>query len=504
MARPKVMDATTPLWLFGDQLGGHFHSSPVNRGREVLLIESGAALGRRRYHRQKLHLVLSAMRHLAEELGDRATVIRAPTYREGLARFGRAVVVHEPGSHAAAWLVEELARQGVVESVLPTPGFIRSRAEFTAWADGRDRLLMEDFYRDQRRRFAVLVEPDGDPVGGRWNFDHDNRERPPRQATLGVPRPYRPREDEIDRTVRRDLDRLHGDGRVDPVGADGPRAFAATRAEARRALRRFLDTRLVTFGPYQDAMLEADPVMSHALLSASLNLGLLDPLHVVREAERCLHDGRAPVHSVEGFIRQVLGWREWIWHLYWYLGPSYLDRNALGATTPLPRWWVELDPAAVTARCLRDTLAGVRDRGWAHHIQRLMVLGNHALQRGYAPRALNEWFATAFVDGHPWVMPANVIGMSQYADGGVVATKPYAAGGAYIDRMSDYCHRCPYDPAKRLGPDACPFTAGYWAWLDRNAGRLRHNHRMTRPLSGLRRLGDRAAVVEQERFRERY
>jgi deoxyribodipyrimidine photolyase-related protein len=186
------------------------------------------------------------------------------------------------------------------------------------------------------------------------------------------------------------------------------------------------------------------------------------------------------------------------------MGPSYLDRNALCADTALPDWWRRLDPAEVTARCLHTALAGVRDRGWVHHIQRLMILGNHALQRGYSPRALNEWFATAFVDGYPWVMPANVIGMSQYADGGVVATKPYAAGGAYINTMSDYCHDCRYDPVTRLGPDACPFTAGYWAWLDRNASRLQGNRRMARPLSGLRRLDDRPAVVEQERHRDHY
>jgi deoxyribodipyrimidine photolyase-related protein len=270
--------------------------------------------------------------------------------------------------------VEDLTRDGIVASVLPTPGFILARQDFAAWADGRERLLMEDFYRDQRRRFGVLLEPGDDPQGGRWNLDHDNRERPPKQATLGVPRPYRPHEDAIDREVRRDLDRLRDDRRIDPVGDDGPRAFAVTRAEAHRALRRFLTTRLPTFGPYQDAMLSRDWAMSHALLSAPLNLGLLDPLYVVHQAERCLRDGRAPLNSVEGFIRQILGWREWIWHLYWYMGPSYLDRNALHATAALPAWWEELDADEVTARCLHDALAGVRDRGWVHHIQRLMIL----------------------------------------------------------------------------------------------------------------------------------
>jgi deoxyribodipyrimidine photolyase-related protein len=498
LARLQVMGEMTPLWLFGDQLGRHFHATPAHQGREVLLIESSAALARGPYHRQKLHLVLSAMRHLAAEPG--VTMIRAETYRAGLARFGRPVVVHTPGSHAAARLVGELSAEGLVESVLPTPGFILPREAFTEWADGRGRLLMEDFYRDQRRRFAILLEDDGTPAGGTWNLDRENRERPPRTATLGVPAPYRPREDDIDRDVRRALDRLERDGRIHPVGNDGPRIFPVTHAEAQRALRRFLTTRLATFGPHEDAMLARDWAMSHALLSVPLNLGLLDPLEVVRQAARC----DAPLRSVEGFIRQILGWREWIWHLYWYLGPGYLDRNALHADADLPDWWWRLDASAVTARCLHEVLGGVRDRGYAHHIQRLMILGNHALQRGYSPRALTEWFATAFVDGFPWVMPANVVGMSQYADGGIVATKPYASGGAYINAMSDYCGDCRYDPATRVGPDACPFTAGYWNWLDRNASRLGGNRRMSRPLSGLRRLGDRADVVAQEKHREHF
>ncbi|TDV56094.1 cryptochrome/photolyase family protein [Actinophytocola oryzae] len=496
------MSDRAPLWLFGDQLGRHFHGG-AHADREVVLIESRSALGRHRYHRQKLHLVLYAMRRLAAELGDRATLIQAESYRDGLARLGRPVITHEPGSHAAARLVEDLAKAGVVQDILPTTGFALSKQDFAHWAEDRGRFLMEDFYRDQRRRFGVLLEPDGEPVGGRWNLDRDNREQPPRQASLGVPAPYRPQENEIDRQVRADLDELAAHGRIDPVGVDGPRLFAASHDEARRALDRFLDTRLATFGTHQDAMLDADWEMSHALLSVPLNLGLLDPLHVVRAAERRHPDG-APLNSVEGFVRQILGWREWIWHLYWHLGPSYLRRNALRAGTRLPGWWRSLDADQVTAQCLRTALTGVRDRGFVHHIQRLMVLGNHALQRGYAPRALTDWFATAFVDGFPWVMPANVIGMSQYADGGIVATKPYAAGGAYINRMSDSCRSCAFDPGTRVGERACPFTAGYWAFLDRNEPRLRANHRMAQPLRGLRRLSDLDVVVGQERDRESF
>ncbi|MBN6037950.1 cryptochrome/photolyase family protein [Amycolatopsis sp. 195334CR] len=495
------MTDQSALWLFADQLGPHFRTGDL-ADRPIVLIESAHAFAHKRFHRQKLHLVLAGMRQLAAELGDRVTYLRAPTYRAGLAEYGRPVVVHEPGSHAANRLVRRLHREGVVTGIRPTPGFTRTKADFADWARDRRRFLMEDFYRDQRRRLGVLLEPDGEPVGGRWNLDQENRKPPPKQRTLDVPGPWQPRENAIDDEVRADLDRMARDGEIQPIGVDGPRRFAVSRAEALRALRKFLDDRLPTFGPHQDAMLGADWAMSHALLSVPLNLGLLDPLDVAERAAARYEAGRAPLACVEGFVRQLLGWREWVWQLYWYLGPDYLGRNRLLARKPLPDWWRDLDPDAVTARCLRTALTGVRDRGYAHHIERLMVLGNHALQRGYQPRELTEWFATAFVDGFPWVMPANVIGMSQYADGGIVATKPYAAGGAYLNRMSDHCGRCEFDPKVRVGADACPFTAGYWAFLDRNADRLRDNHRMRQPLNGLSRLSDLDALVEQERERE--
>jgi deoxyribodipyrimidine photolyase-related protein len=205
--------------------------------------------------------------------------------------------------------------------------------------------------------------------------------------------------------------------------------------------------------------------------------------------------------AVEGFIRQILGWREYMWHLYWHFGPGYTRENKLQARTALPTWWRELDADAVTAECLRHALMGVRDRGWTHHIQRLMVLGNHALQRGYRPAELTEWFATAYVDGFRWVMPTNVVGMSQHADGGKLATKPYAAGGAYINRMSDHCGDCAYDPKKRVGDDACPFTAGYWSFVHRHRDRLAKNNRTQRAVSSMERLKDLDAVLEQESSR---
>ncbi|PND58500.1 cryptochrome/photolyase family protein [Mycobacterium sp. ENV421] len=489
----------TPLWLFADQLGPQFHGGE-HAHRPVFLVEATSALRRRRFHRQKLHLVLSGVRHAAADLGERATVVRAETYTEALRDYGTPVLVHEPTSFAADRFVRRLQRDGMIAEVLPTPGFALSRADFRQWAGDRRRFRMEDFYREQRRRFSVLMDG-SEPVGGRWNFDAENRESPPKNgASIGVDAPYRPPEDDIDDRVRRDLDAMD----LPTVGVDGPRLFAVTPAEARRALTRFIERRLPLFGRYEDAMMGGDWAMSHSLLSVPLNLGVLHPLDAVHAAEQAYRDGNAPLAAAEGFIRQILGWREYMWHLYWHFGPDYLDNNALSAETPLPAWWTELDADSVTAECLRQALGGVRDRGWAHHIQRLMVLGSHALQRGYQPRALTEWFATAFVDGFAWVMPTNVVGMSQHADGGLLATKPYTSGGAYLNKMSDHCRSCSFDPKVRIGPNACPFTSGYWAFVHRHQDLLAGNNRTARAVSSMARLADLDAVVEQERHRETF
>ncbi|WP_299036117.1 cryptochrome/photolyase family protein [uncultured Pseudokineococcus sp.] len=505
--------ATAPgptRWLFGDQLGPHFLGDVENPGDDgeqpVLLIESRKVFTRRRFHRQKAHLILSAMRHRAAELGDRCTYYRTDTYAEGLARLPRTALplsVCSPTSRQAEDLVRSLDGSGDLPAVevLPDRGYATSRQDFRRWADGTKQLLMEDFYRRARRAHGVLMDG-AEPVGGTWNLDHENREPPPKGAeTLGLPGVWLPVEDEIDEEVRADLDRWEADGDVSFVGRDGPRTFAASRAEALAALDDFVDHRLPAFGPHEDAILERDEWMAHSMLSAPMNLGLLDPLECVERAEDAHRAGDAPLASVEGYVRQIIGWRDYIWHVYWYAGADYTQRNALAAHEPIPQWFWELDADAVEARCLSSALRGVRDRGWVHHIPRLMVLGNYALQRGWDPAELMAWFQRSFVDGYDWVMAANVIGMSQHADGGLMATKPYASGGAYINRMSDHCKPCRYKPTVRVGEDACPFTAGYWWFLDRNAERLEGNFRMGRALQGRHRLKDLEALVEQERQR---
>ena len=484
----------TRRWLFGDQLGPHYLPDPK---QSVLLVESAEVFRRRRFHRQKAHLVLSAMRHRAAELGERVLLLQVGTYAEALDQVEDPLEVVQPTSHAADRFVR---KRGL--TVVPDLGFATSREEFAEWAAGRagKRLLLEDFYRWQRRRLEVLMDGD-EPVGGQWNFDHDNREPPPKSEQLDLPGPWWPVEDDIDAQVREDLDRWERDGLTSFVGQDGPRWSAATHDEAQRSLRQFVTHRLAAFGPHEDAMLTNDPWMAHSALSPAQNLGLLHPLELVDAAEQAHRDGKAPIASVEGYVRQVVGWREYVWSLYWYLPPDYRSRNALSAHEPLPDWMWDLDAEAVTAHCLSSILKDLRTQGWLHHIPRLMVLGNYALQRGWDPVEVTTWFQQSFVDGYDWVMLPNVVGMSQHADGGLMATKPYAAGGAYINRMSDYCKPCAYKPTVRVGPQACPFTAGYWSFLDRNAEQLGNNHRMRQSLTGLGRLADREQTVEQERLR---
>jgi deoxyribodipyrimidine photolyase-related protein len=352
-----------------------------------------------------------------------------------------------------------------------------------------------------------MTDPQGvsQPEGGRFNFDHDNRQPPPKkQETLGVVPPWYPVEDEIDQEVRSYLDDLEATGEVSFVGNDGPRLFPATRAEALQALEHFIEHRLPTFGPHEDAAMLGDWAMSHSLLSPAMNLGLLDPTEVVDAAVSAYHQGLAELASVEGFVRQIMGWRDWVWHLYWHLGEDFVDSNFLNHQNPLPDAFARLDASSIQSRCLAHVLQELRDRGWTHHINRLMVLGSWALQRGVNPKVLNDWFVDVCVDGTPWVMPANVVGMSQYADGGVVATKPYTSGGSYISTMTNYCGGCPFTPTIRVGDKACPLTAGYWAFLARAEPQLRSNHRMAQPLGGLRRLTDLDLLLEHEPTRTKW
>ena len=473
--------------LFPDQLGSHF-----DLGGEILLPEVLSQFRKRPYHRQKAHLILYALRSRAKD--DRVTLLSLDNYRDisKVSCLSRAI---KPSTRTMLSLAQSLDIE-----LSPTRGFCSSDAEWQSYSAGK-KLKLEDFYRQSRRRLNLLMDGES-PAGGAWNFDAENRLPPPKEK-LEVQGHWVPKEDELDAEVRATLDDLEHSG-VKFLGVDGPRQFAASETEAKAALEHFIDHRLDLFGPYEDAMDQRDWTMSHSLLSVPMNLGLLDPIEVARRAELAYREGKARLPSVEGFIRQIVGWRDYVFHLYWHFGEEYVSQNHLHADEALPEWLSELQPEKVSAKCLSDAVAKVRDYGWAHHIQRLMILGNHSLQRGYDPRQTNDWFVDAFVDGTPWVMPANVIGMTLYADGGAMSTKPYAAGGAYINRMSNYCGDCPFDPKKRLGEDACPFTAGYWSFMDKNQEKFKGNFRMSNPLSSLRRLSDIREVTEQEQARDSF
>ncbi len=373
--------------------------------------------------------------------------------------------------------------------------FFSSVRDFAAHAKGRKSLRMEYFYREQRKRHRVLMGHDGqdsEPVGGQWNFDADNREAFGAGGPGAVPPRAAFEPDAVTREVIALVERrfAHHPGRLDSF------AWPVTRAQALLSLQGFIEDRLPLFGRYQDAMWPGDPWLYHAHLSAALNLKLLNPREVVAAAEAAYHDGRAPLASVEGFIRQILGWREYVRGIYWTQMPAYLERNALDAQQDLPAWfWT----GATDMACLRDALAQTLAHGYANHIQRLMVTGLYALMLGVQPKQVHAWYLAVYVDAVEWVELPNVLGMSQYADGGVMGSKPYIATGKYIQRMSPHCKGCRYDPAQRSGDSACPFTTLYWDFLMRHETALAKNPRMALQVKNVARLTAEQKLAVNER-----
>jgi deoxyribodipyrimidine photolyase-related protein len=498
------------IWILGDQLSPD-HSAvqalEAELGRagararcRVLLLESSSVLAWRRYHRQKLVLVWSAMRHFAAELsadGWSVDLLEADSFAEALtgwiARHGiSALEVMEPA--------ERPFRQAIERLNLPVPlhwhpsnAFLWSRDDFAAWARPYKQLRLELFYREGRRRFGVLMDPAAEPpgsqpLGGQWNYDHANRKPPPRG--LVGPEPLRFEADAITQAVIAKVERLdaelEGRGEAGLPGRSAPFSWAVTRQQALAVLEHFIASRLDGFGPYQDAMVGGQPSLWHALLSPYLNLGLLGPLEVIRRMEQAGLERGTPLASLEGVIRQILGWREYTHGLYWWFGPDYPQRNHFAADQPLPVWLEQLGGSGMA--CMDTVLGELAASGYAHHIQRLMVLANYGLIAGLDPQAFTAWFHRMFIDGFDWVMQTNVIGMGLFADGGLLASKPYAASGNYINRMSTYCKGCRYNPKQRRGDKACPFNALYWDFLARHADQLRRNPRMALVIKQLEKL----------------
>jgi deoxyribodipyrimidine photolyase-related protein len=452
------------------------------------------------HHRQKIALVLSAMRHFSRALTERGVRVDYVTLDDP-ANTGtlsgevlRAVARHRPArilcTFPGEWRVLQAMEAWAEATGLPVEireddRFLCDRAWFRRWAQGRKQLRMEFFYREMRQRTGILMEGERQPTGGAWNYDIENRKSLPRGLTPPSPRRYPP--DAITRAVITLVaERFGGNfGTLERFG------WPVTREDAQAALADFVAHRLPRFGDYQDAMASAEPMLFHALVSTSLNTGLLTPRECCEAAEAAFRAGRAPLNATEGFVRQILGWREYVRGIYWLKMPEYAATNALEAKRPLPWFYWS---GETRMNCLRHVVRQTQDHAYAHHIQRLMVTGNFALIAGLDPAEVNLWYMVVFADAYEWVELPNVHGMALHADGGVMASKPYAASGAYINRMSDYCRRCHYDVKASTGERACPFNHLYWDFVARHAERFRMNTRMAMPLRTLERM-DRAKLA---------
>jgi|694.fasta_scaffold10057_11 deoxyribodipyrimidine photolyase-related protein len=454
----------------------------------VLMVESHSMFEKRNWHAQRIFFFLSTTAHFVEELRGRGftvAYIRAASLTQGINEFrqanpGMPIRTTTPTSHAMCALMIKLGIE-----LTPNNLFLTSPEEFTQWAKGYKSLTMEYFYRWQRKRLNILMDGDS-PVGDQWNFDADNRLPPPRpkkgQPPHLWPEPLYFEPDAIDREV---LLRVSG---FQTWGGTPDGTWATTRSGALQALEHFVTHSLADFGPYEDAMPTDTWTVNHSLLSPYLNVGLLHPEEVVHAALTRYEQGGIPLSSIEGFVRQVIGWREYINGVYWFFDSEYRNNNRLNAHRKLLPLFT--DSSQTHMNCMHEVVADVEKRAWTHHIPRLMLLANLALLTDVEPEKMLDWMRTSFIDAADWVMVPNVIGMGMYADGGQMMTKPYAAGGAYISRMSNYCGPCKYDPKKRTGADACPFTTLYWDFLDRHRDQFASNHRMSQQIRGLDRLSD--------------
>ncbi|GAB4214179.1 MAG: cryptochrome/photolyase family protein [Roseiflexaceae bacterium] len=489
------MSDTIAIWILGDQLLLEHPAlaeaeARVGRGRlRVVLVESAGRIAQLPYQRKKLVLLLSAMRHYAEALRERGYSVdlrRAPDFASGLRAH---IEEHRPVCLITMAASEYATRQsqqqlgntlGLPVELLPNRQFLVEQfCPFPNPQPGK-RYVMEQFYRAMRRHFGVLIDSDGGPAGGEWNYDKQNRQPLPRSVRPPDPPRFPP--DAITQAVIAEVEAAgHGVGTA--AGFDLP----VTHEQARAALEDFIEQRLADFGPYEDAMSSAHPTLYHSLLSPPLNIGLLEPLELVRAAEAAYAAGRVPLNSAEGFIRQVLGWREYIYWQYWQQMPALRHANGWQAHRPMPRMFWD---GQTDMRCIRHVVERLLATGYSHHIERLMLVCNFCLLAGVDPAAVAGWFLAFYVDAYDWVVLPNVIGMGLNADGGRTATKPYIASANYINKMSDYCAGCRFNPKQRSGPDACPYNLLYWNFLLAHEPALRANPRLGPNVLGLAHLDE--------------
>lgn len=498
--------------VLGDQLSPSIASlADYETGDLILMAEVRDEASYVPHHKKKIAFLFSAMRHFASSLEGAGRSVRYVRYDDPdntgslKGEVERAleqgdfdeVVVVEPGEYRLKSEFEGWSDSlNLPVRVRRDDRFICSLDRFNAWADDRKRLTMEYFYRDMRRETGLLMDGD-EPEGGQWNYDKDNRKSLP--DTVNIPERAFVEPDAMTQAV---LD-LVEESFPDHFGDLEPFGYAVTASDAQAQLDWFIENGLPNFGDYQDALKEGEAFLFHSVVSLYLNAGLLDPLEVCQKAEAAYKSDKAPLNAVEGFIRQILGWREYVRGIYWRFMPDYLDRNALEAKRELPDfyWSADTDMA-----CVRDVVTTTRKHAYAHHIQRLMVTGNFALLAGIDPVAVNEWYLAVYADAYEWVEAPNTHGMALFADGGLMATKPYAASGSYINKMGDHCKGCSYTVSKKNGPKACPFNYLYWNFLMENRERLEGNHRLSMIYKTLDRMSDekRDAVREDsQRFFKR-
>ena len=472
-------------FLFGDQLNLEMAGlSGFDADEDVILMcEVGDEATYVKHHKKKIAFIFSAMRHFAEALKDKDYKVEyiklddpdnAGSFHGEMKRAiekykPKKIIVTEPSEHRVLKDVQGWEDDfDIPVDIHDDDRFLCSHDAFEKWVDGRKQLRMEYFYREMRKKHDILMDGDS-PEGGEWNYDSENR-KPPKDD-LDVPQTYMSEPDEI----TRDVMTLVGEKFEDHFGDLEPFHFAVTRSQALQALDQFIKERLENFGDYQDAMVQGEPWMYHSHISFYLNCGLLLPSECVRAAEDAYKKDKAPLNAVEGFIRQIIGWREYIRGIYWLKMPYYESENFLDATRKLPNFYWGGD---THMNCLKQCVSETKENAYAHHIQRLMVLGNFALLAGLDPEEVNEWYLIVYADAYQWVELPNVTGMILFADGGVIASKPYAASGSYINKMSDYCKGCRYKVSKKNGPEACPFNYLYWDFLIRNEDKLGNNHRL--------------------------
>ncbi|MGC9336306.1 MAG: cryptochrome/photolyase family protein [Anaerolineae bacterium] len=502
-----MSDKRASVWILGDQLLAQhpaLAAAEQDHAREnlrVVLVESAARSRRLPYQRKKLVLLFSAMRHYAEALheqGYAVDYVQSPTFLDGLQQHAaawqpeRLFVMAASELHGRAFQQAQLADSlSVPVTTVPNTQFLVGRFDPYPDAKTDKRVVMEHFYRRMRHHFDILLTPEGEPAGSRWNYDAENRKRLPLDVQLPAVPAFPP--DDVTRAVMAEVEAAgHGVGTVQ--GFD----LAVTRQQALAALDDFLANRLAGFGPYEDAMSSRHPTLFHSVLSPYLNIGLLEPLELIEAAQWAYHQGLAPINSVEGFVRQVLGWREYIYWQYWRLMPGLLEANAWEAQGPLPSFFWD---GQTEMNCLRHALQRAIDTGYNHHIERLMLLCNFCLLAGVRPQAVNDWFLSFYIDAYEWVMVPNVLGMGLNADGGLIATKPYIASANYINKMSDYCRSCRYDHQQRSSKDACPFNFLYWNFLLEHEAVLRANPRLGRNVLGLRYLDEEERIAVRRRAR---